>query len=119
MHCRHKRKVTLVMNEKFTKLKDLLKEGLTGYPVKKTILFGSQVNGNSNEQSDFDILILVDDSLQTAAYNELKFSIHKLLIDSSFKYPVDLIVKHESAFETERHVFGALAYRVCREGIVL
>lgn len=40
-------------------LKNRLKQEYAG-PVKDVILFGSQVNGNANEFSDYDMLIVLE-----------------------------------------------------------
>lgn len=48
--------------DKLTIIKDLKEYLQKEYhdSVKEIILFGSQVNGNSNEYSDYDILIVLD-----------------------------------------------------------
>jgi predicted nucleotidyltransferase len=50
------------MADKLTIIKDLKEHLQKGYhdTVKEIILFGSRANGNSNEYSDYDILIVLD-----------------------------------------------------------
>ena len=52
--------------------------------VKEVILFGSQVNGNSNEHSDYDILIVIDNDFNSMDENR----IYDLCYDISLRYNI-------------------------------
>lgn len=107
------------MDDSVNQLRDLIKRALVPYSVKRLLLFGSHATGDSARDSDYDFMIIVDDTLLPESFNELKFEIHKRLIEARYDSPVDLVVKYESAYEAECLDFGSLAYRVCREGVAL
>lgn len=52
--------------------------------VKEVILFGSQVNGNSNDNSDYDILIVLDVDYNFSDENR----IYDLCYDIGLKYNI-------------------------------
>jgi len=74
------------MADKLTKLKDLKNYLQTSYKdsVKDVILFGSQVYGNPTENSDYDILIVLEKDYNTRVENQ----IYDLCDDMNLKYNI-------------------------------
>lgn len=74
------------MPDKLTILRDLKEYLQKSYKdsVKEIILFGSQVYGNSNDNSDYDILIVLDNDY--TAHDENK--IYELCYDIELKYNI-------------------------------
>ena len=74
------------MPAKLTILRDLKEYLQKNYKdsVKEIILFGSQVYGNSNDNSDYDILIVLDNDY--TAHDENK--IYELCYDIELKYNI-------------------------------
>jgi uncharacterized protein len=64
-------------------LKGYLQKG-HNYSVKDIILFGSQVSGNSNDNSDYDILIILDKDYNSRDENR----IYDLCYDIDLKYDI-------------------------------
>ena len=64
-------------------LKGYLQKGYDD-PVKNIILFGSQVDGNSNDNSDYDILIILDKDYNPHDENR----IYDLCYDIDLKYDI-------------------------------
>jgi predicted nucleotidyltransferase len=74
------------MADKLTILKDL-KQYLQkefNNSVKEIILFGSQVKSNSNENSDYDVLIILDSDYTPLDENK----IYELCYDIDLKYNI-------------------------------
>jgi predicted nucleotidyltransferase len=69
----------------------------------RIILFGSIASGSYNDDSDFDIAIILDYPLTPKNYEEkldMKMSVRKALGNLSFEIPIDLIVYTMGEFET-------------------
>lgn len=82
---------------------------------KKMILFGSQATGASGVNSDYDVMIIVENSsvsklhLTQSAYEAL-WGIEKA---------VDIIIYSEEEFSSQKDEINSLAYRVANEGLEL
>lgn len=69
------------MNEKITQVVNQVKEYLIkkyGDKIREIILFGSHVRGEATKDSDIDILVLIDDSIDPF---EMRRSLSDLLFD--------------------------------------
>ena len=62
---------------------------------RKVYLFGSQASDTARDDSDLDIMIVVDDD--TVDLRGLRQSVH-LEISSSLGLPCDVLIEHESTF---------------------
>ena len=61
----------------------------------KIILFGSHAKGNSNENSDVDIMVILDNNHVSKTYTERlnkKVHIRNLLLEINRKIPIDILV---------------------------
>jgi len=61
----------------------------------KIILFGSCANGNPTENSDIDIMVILDNNHVSKNYEERlnkKISIRNLVLDINRKIPLDILV---------------------------
>jgi len=82
--------------------------------VKEAWLFGSYARGEASEDSDVDILFVVDNN-----------SSHLSLIGSARKamrawhVPKDILVYRYDEFQDWQKVVGSLCYRVKKEGVQL
>lgn len=74
------------MTDNLTILRDLKSYLQNGYnnSVKYIILFGSQTSGKSNENSDFDVLIVLDKEYGARDENQ----IYDLCYDINLKYNI-------------------------------
>ena len=83
--------------------------------VKKIFLFGSYSKGNYNENSDFDICIITDDSKR-------KLDILRLIRKKLYDYlttPLDLLVYRSGEFEERADKLDSIEREIRRNGIVL
>jgi len=61
----------------------------------KIILFGSHANGNPNEDSDIDIMVILDNDHVAKTYQERldkRVNIRKLVFEINQKIPLDILV---------------------------
>lgn len=104
------------MNEKIKQLANQIKKHLTdiyGDKVKKVILYGSHARGEATEDSDVDILVLVDESLNPS---EVRWNLSDLLYDILLEEGelVSVIVLPERFFENYNYPF---MLNVKKEGV--
>ena len=68
----------------------------------KIILFGSYANGNPNENSDVDLMIILDNNHVSKTYQERlakKISIRNLVLEINRKIPLDILVYSREEFK--------------------
>lgn len=88
----------------------------------KIILFGSYANGNENQDSDIDILVVTKDNVIPCNYsqkNDIYKKVAETIADIKSKVPVDLIVHTRllhKKFLAEKSLF---AQQILSEGRVL
>ena len=104
------------MNEKITQVINQVKEYLIkkyGDKIREIILFGSHVKGEATKDSDIDILVLIDDSIDPF---EMRRSLSDFLFDILLEYGelVSVIVLPERFFENYNYPF---ILNVKREGL--
>jgi predicted nucleotidyltransferase len=73
-------------------------------------LFGSRATGLEREDSDFDILIVVDKEIGARKKFRLRGDILYELFD--FDYAFDIIIKTESDFREEKEITGTLVHSI-------
>jgi len=86
--------------------KDILLDNLitslkTSDPYK-IILFGSCATGKSNENSDIDLLVILDNNHVSKTYEERlnkKIYIRNLVLDINRKIPLDILVYSKEEFK--------------------
>lgn len=83
------------------------------HPVK-IILFGSHARGSAEQDSDVDLLVVMD---VEGSKRRRAVDIDLALSDRTF--PLDLIVVTPEEFEKYRDVVGHILYPAVREGKVL
>ena len=68
----------------------------------KIILFGSYANGNPNEHSDIDIMVILDNDHVSKDFEERlnkKISIRNLVLEINRKIPLDILVYSREEFK--------------------
>lgn len=106
------------MDEKIKQLVNQIKEHLTqmyGEKIKQIILYGSHVRGEALKDSDIDILVLVDESLNPF---EVRRSLSDLLFDILLEKDefISVITLPEHFFESYNSPF---LLNVKKEGVVV
>ena len=92
-------------------IKDIL---LSGLPLNKIILFGSQARGTADERSDVDLLVLTPNiNDRYALMRELR---GKLL---PLKYAFDVIAVTPEEYERDREIPGTISRYASLEGEII
>jgi len=82
--------------------------------VKQIYLFGSYANGNPHSESDIDLMVVVDNSLDPLKTN---MRINRALVGKRY-FPLDILVNKASVFE-EAAEAPTLQNRIKNEGVLL
>jgi predicted nucleotidyltransferase len=103
-------------NEKIEKVVKIIKEEIEarGLKVVKIILFGSRAKGTPKEDSDWDLLIIIDKDLDRNTKLETIVKIKRRL--ALLKIPNDIIINSIREFEERKENVGYMAYYASREG---
>ncbi len=82
--------------------------------ARQAWLFGSYAREEATENSDVDILFVVDDD---APHIDLIRTARKLMRD--WRVPKDVLIYRPDEFQDWQKVVGSLCYRVKKEGVQL
>ncbi len=104
------------MTSELSEIVSIIKTELHVSKESEVILFCSRADNTAKEDSDYDFLLVVDDSLDTEQMNKLSFNIRMRLLNSNKIVPIDLILKKRGQYITESACFGSLAYNVRQHG---
>jgi predicted nucleotidyltransferase len=84
-------------------------------PVEQVILFGSRARGDHHEHSDWDVCVLLSDTIAAGVYTPSRMWHAVRDLDET----VEVVPMRRSVFEAKRSDVNALAHDVARDGIVL
>lgn len=93
----------------------LLRNIVTQLNPQRVIVFGSQATGNTHEDSDWDLLIVVDDDIPRERLHWR--AIYDLRRDICAA--IDLIPYRASRFRDDEDLVGTLAWIAVNEGVVV
>jgi len=88
--------------ENFNTILDNLVVSLKSSDPYKIILFGSYANGNPDENSDIDLLVILDNNHVSKTYQERlnkKIRIRNSVIEINRKMPLDILVYSKEELE--------------------
>ncbi len=89
-----------------------------GMKVLKIILFGSRARGDFREDSDWDLLVVIDRDITFSHKREILGNIYKMLAKvEGASYEVIIISQRK--FDELKNYVGTLMYEAEREGILL
>jgi predicted nucleotidyltransferase len=100
--------------EKFEKLLQVLK---AHFHPTKIFLFGSRAKGSARADSDYDLLLVVEDSRSSRLERMQEAS--GLMIQNQIFLPADIIVYTKEEFDLRRELFGSVAEAAATEGVEL
>jgi len=78
-------------------------------------VFGSQATGNTHKDSDWDLLVVVDDDTPTERINWR--GIHEAR--KGVRAAIDLIPCRESTFLDRKDIVGSLPWIAANEGVIV
>jgi len=93
-----------------------LKEILEGLElnIHQIVLFGSRARGNYTSNSDYDFLIVVENSMGISEKRRIVSFIRMRMAENDI--PVDVFLKNLRDYEGYKDVVGSLCYTVVKEG---
>jgi len=86
-------------------------------PGCKILLFGSRARKDFNSDSDYDFLIITNDTLDIRKKRMLKSMIRKEL--ARFKIPADILIQSEKEITSKKEITGHILKQVLKEGVAL
>ena len=101
---------------------DDIKTRLEEIEPYKIILFGSIAMGNSDEESDIDLIVVLDSEKISQNYEEKMFNkmlVRKAIRDISEEIPIDLLVYTKKEFEIIMNNKNSFFREIERQGKVL
>lgn len=87
--------------------------------IEKIYLFGSRARNENEKDSDYDIMVLINNEISSVARRKLLANLDRFLIKNDAILPMDLLLKNSNKFLQESSDVGYLAYQVKKEGILI
>lgn len=98
-----------------SKLKEIVSRLVAEFQPEKVYLFGSQARGDSSEDSDYDLLLIVPKEI---AYSHSSYEkVAELLW--GLEFPTDILLWSREDFDKRLHLKASLPATVVREGQLL
>jgi predicted nucleotidyltransferase len=88
----------------------------------KIILFGSHANGNPNEHSDIDLMVILDNDHVSKTYQERldkRVYVRTLALEVNRKYPLDLLVYSKAELEKVKEYGNTFVIDIEKTGNVI
>ena len=94
---------------------ELLRRIVEQLNPRRVILFGSRALGTAHEDSDWDLLVVVDDDAPKGAISS------RALYEAGrgFRGAVDLLALRESSFQNRRDIVGSLPWIALTDGVIV
>lgn len=96
-------------------LDEIVRRLVAAVQPEAVFLFGSRARGDATDESDYDVLLLVDEP--ESEHYELACRGYAALL--GFGIPVDILVMDRAQFERRRRAVSSLPATVEREGKLL
>lgn len=95
-------------------IKDTIK---SFFPDGKVILFGSRARGESNNDSDYDLLIVTPNEIEVKNKRQLRTKIHLSLLNKDIIS--DILLNSENEISQKKEIPGHIISWAVKEGIFL
>jgi len=93
----------------------LLKQMVSVLNPRRIILFGSRARGEAHQDSDYDLVAVLDDE----APDEMLSSRRSYEARRGIGLPIDILPCRESMLRTRARAVGSFAHTVMTEGVVV
>ncbi|HLZ86254.1 MAG TPA: nucleotidyltransferase domain-containing protein [Puia sp.] len=85
-------------------------------PNSKVLLFGSRARGQADKQSDYDLLIVTNDTFAPRVKMDWENKIRKALV-YALKAPFDVIVESEDEVKEKKELTGHIVHYAMKEAV--
>ena len=93
----------------------LLKQVVAVFGPRRVILFGSRARGDARADSDFDLVVVLDDDVPDERLSaKRRYEAHR-----GFPTPVDIIPCRDGVLTERARAIGSFAHTVVTEGVVV
>ncbi len=93
----------------------LLTQVVSVFGPRRIILFGSRARGDARTDSDFDLVVVLDDDVPDERLSsKRRYEAHR-----GFPSPVDIIPCREGVLKERGRAIGSFAHTVLTEGVVV
>ncbi len=99
------------------KIKKIIRQVLQPLDYQSIYLFGSRARGDFSEKSDYDLLVILKDSLTVA--EKMRFSAQARREFAKRGIDADVIIKSSEEMETSKARIGSVVREALREGVAL
>lgn len=86
-------------------------------PGAQVLLFDSQARGQADPESDYDILVITEQTLEMKSKFALRTRIRKQLLESGIR--CDVLIQSKEETQRKRELPGHIARSVLRDGVPL
>jgi len=103
----------------FNEVVRIIKAEMAKSGGQELILFGSRATGAARNDSDYDLMILVDNKVDNTNRLKLYQNVYRRLREEHRAIALDLIIKRQEDYQRQSDDVALLSYFVKREGVSL
>lgn len=98
-------------------IEELISKVRAAFQVKNVILFGSKARGDSNENSDVDIMVIIEEEETKEKRNKLS----EISFEVNYKYDTNIYagLGYSSKWENKEYLSLPLPSNITKEGVEL
>ncbi len=85
------------------------------FPGCRVLLFGSRARSDNSDDSDYDFMIIIKDTIDIKQKRFYKSVLRKKL--AKHKIPADILIQSESEIDVKRNITGHIVRKIIKEGV--
>ena len=97
------------------KIKEIITEALNGYNIEKIILFGSRARGDYNEDSDYDVLVVIKEEIEWINREDIAALIRRKF--AQMDIDVDILIRTSLYVDNTKDEIGNVISYAVEEGV--
>lgn len=97
------------------KIRNIIENNLNGYTLEKIILFGSRARENNDTDSDYDVLVIINEEPDWITRENLCSNIRKVMAKEEIN--IDILIRSSNYISTAQNEDGNVINTAIEEGI--